>query len=391
MKICYLCADPGIPIFGRKGCSTHVRETCSTLMELGHEVRLLCSNPAGDRGGSEGHADFETISVVPPRSRKLGFDLRHVVLDHRFGKALEDLIRDWRPDAIYERYSLYSRAGLRSTRRHNLPRLLEVNAFLTREQQDRIRIAPLARFVERGIIRSAPRVIVVSEPLRSEVAQLGVPAEFVVKMPMAVNLEKFNPAIEGAEVRRKHGLDGKFVIGYVGTLASWHGLKLLEEVAERLRDGGAPPFAFMIVGGEGHKLEANRARVRERGLEELVRFIGSVPYEDVPQHIRAMDTAVVPDTTYWSSPAKLFEYQASGVPVIAPSYPAIHDALEHGREGFIFKPLDTAEMARLIVQMMNDCESLKRMAESARARAERDHSWRYNGERIMELFAEIQK
>lgn len=389
MKICYLCADPGIPIFGRKGCSTHVRETCATLTALGHDVRLLCSNPEGDRDGAEGQGALDVVSVVPPRSRKLGFDLRHVVLDYRFGKALESLIRAWRPDAIYERYSLYSRAGLRAARRHNLPRLLEVNAFLTREQEDRIRLAPLARFVERAIIRSAQRVIVVSEPLRMEVARLGVPADAVVKMPMAVNLEKFNPTIDGASVLRQHNLNGRFVIGYVGTLASWHGLKLLEDVAERLRGAGAPPFAFMIVGGEGDKLENNRARVRERGLEEFVRFIGSVPYEDVPRHIRAMDAAVVPDTTYWSSPAKLFEYQACGVPVIAPSYPAIHDALEHGREGFIFRPLDTAEMARLIRQMMNDRESLGKMAEAARARAERDHSWRYNGERILELFAEI--
>ncbi|MCE5230965.1 glycosyltransferase family 4 protein [bacterium] len=389
MKICYLCADPGIPIFGRKGCSTHVRETCSVLTELGNEVRLLCSNPAGDRDGAEGCGTLDTVAVEPPRSRKLGFDLRHVVLDYRFGKALERLIEEWRPDAIYERYSLYSRAGLHAARRHNLPRLLEVNAFLTREQQDRIRLAPLARMVERGIIRSAPRVIVVSEPLRKEVASLGVPINAVVRMPMAVNLEKFNPTIDGAEVRRRHGLEDRFVIGYVGTLAGWHGLKLLEEVAEKLRDGGAAPFAFMIVGGEGHKLDENRERVRGRGLGDLIRFIGSVPYEDVPRHIRAMDAAVVPDTTYWSSPAKLFEYQASGVPVLAPSYPAIHDALDHGREGFIFKPLDTGEMARLIMQMMGDREKLKAMSEAARRRAERDHSWRYNGERIMELFKEI--
>lgn len=391
MKICYLCADPGIPIFGRKGCSTHVRETCATLTALGHEIRLLCSNPEGDRDGAEAAGALDIVSVAAPRSRKLGFDLRHIILDRRFGRALEKLIDAWRPDAIYERYSLYSRAGLRSARRHKLPRLLEVNAFLTREQEDRIRLGPLARLVERSIIRSAPRVIVVSEPLRTEVAQLGVPADAVVRMPMAVNLDKFNPTIDGSAVRRQHGLDDVFVIGYVGTLAGWHGLKLLEDVAERLRDGGAPPFAFMIVGGEGDKLEHNRARVRERGLEGSIRFIGSVPYEDVPRHIRAMDAAVVPDTTYWSSPAKLFEYQACGVPVIAPSYPAIHNALDHGREGLIFKPLDTAEMARLIRQMMDNREGLGEMARAARARAERDHSWHYNGERILELFAEIQK
>ncbi|MEN6626534.1 MAG: glycosyltransferase family 4 protein [Candidatus Sumerlaeia bacterium] len=385
MKICYLCADPGIPVFGRKGCSTHVRETCSVLTDLGHQVRLLCSNASGDRNQGE----IDTISVTPPTSRKLGFDLRHVLLDYRFNKALEELITTWKPDAIYERYSLYSRAGLRAARKYGLPRLLEVNAFLTREQEDRIKLAPLAKVVEQTIIRSATRVIVVSEPLQQEVAALGLPIESVIKMPMAVNLDKFNPSVDGAGIKEQYGLAGRFIVGYVGTLSGWHGLRLLEDVAGKLREAGAPPFAFMIVGGEGNKLEGNRARVREAGLEDLIRFVGSVPYEDVPRHIRAMDMAIVPDTTYWSSPAKLFEYQASGVPVLAPSYPAIHAALDHGREGFIFEPQNTDEMARLLMEAMNNHASLKPMAEAARLRAEREHSWRHNGERILELFEEM--
>ena len=385
MRICYICADPGIPLYGRKGCSTHVRETCTILQDMGHEVRVLCSNIHGDSDGPS----LNVAHVLPFHSRKLGFDLRHIMLDWRLWRRLLTIIEQWRPDAIYERYSLYSRAGTRAARRFKLPRLLEVNAFLTREQQQRIRLPWLARRVECNIIRQAPRVIVVSEPLRREIHELGTPMEHIAKMPMAVNLEKFNPCQDGASIRERYGLQGRFVFGYVGTLAGWHGIRLLYDMALELKKMDAPPFAFLIVGGDPQKLEFHQQKARQAGLEGLLRFIGSVPHEDVPQYIQAMDVAIVPDMTYWSSPAKLFEYQASAIPVLAPSYPSIHEVIDHGREGFIFPPQDAVQMALLARELMQQPDLRREMGQAARLRAERDHSWRRNGEEILQLFKEL--
>lgn len=385
MKICYICTDPGIPVNGRKGCSTHVRETCYALTRLGHEVKLLCANTEGDAQ----HEGLDIVEVAPYKSRKLGFDMRHILLDRRMWATLQQTIETWRPDAIYERYSLYSRAGTLASRRYGLPRLMEVNAFLTREQEQRIRMGWLARRVEASIIRQAPSVIVVSEPLRREIHELGVPFEHIVKMPMAVDLEKFNPNVSPAGVREQYGLEGRFVIGYVGTLAGWHGIRLLYDMANELKAAGAPPFAFFIVGGTQDKLDMHRAKARQAGLENELRFIGSVAHDEVPRHLQAMDVAIVPDTTYWSSPAKLFEYQASGLPVLAPSYPAIHEVLEHGREGYIFPPLDVKQMAALALELMNKPDVRREMAQNARRRAEAEHSWLNNGEEIMNLYRKL--
>jgi glycosyltransferase involved in cell wall biosynthesis len=385
MRILYLCADPGIPLFGRKGCSTHIRETVIALEQLGHQVKIVCSNTHGDSSGES----LDVLPIRPPRSRKLGFDLRHMLLDRRLRRALHQLWFEWRPDAIYERYSLYSRAGELFAREHNLPRLMELNAFLTREQAGRIRLGWWARRVERHIIRKAPRVIVVSEPLRQEVHALGTPLGFISKMPMAVNLEKFNPAIDGTATRERLGLTGRFVIGYVGTLAGWHGITLLYDMARAMRERTELPFTFLIVGGDPHKLELHLRKTREQGLQDHLKFIGSVPYDQVPEHIRAFDAAVIPDTTYWSSPAKLFEYQASGVPVLAPRYPAILEALDHGVEGMIFEPREIGAMAEAAIALQQAPEKAMAMGRAARQRAERDHAWRNNAEQIIELYREM--
>jgi len=386
MKILYLCADPGIPLYGRKGCSTHVRETCYVLQRMGHEVKVLCSNVEGDDRGEQ---RLDLVDVPPYQSKKLGFDLRRYLLDLRIWKRLQSLVEQWKPDVIYERYSLYSFSGECAEKKYGLPRLMEVNAFLTKEQRDRINVLPLARWAERHIIKRAPRVIVVSEPLAREVEALGTPKHRIIKMPMAVDLERFHPRGNGSELRRELGLEDVFVIGYVGTLSGWHGLRLLYPMARRLKELGAPPFVFLIVGGEGSKLEQSRARAAEEGMADTMRFIGSVPHESVPAYLRVMDAGIIPDTTYWSSPSKLFEYMASGVAVLAPRYPAILEAITHAGEGMIFEPNEPEQMADAALALLRDREQCRRIGAQARVRAEQERSWLRNGQSIVKLYREM--
>jgi glycosyltransferase involved in cell wall biosynthesis len=232
-------------------------------------------------------------------------------------------------------------------------------------------------------------VVVVSAPLADEVVRLGVDKKRVSRMPMAVDLDKFSPAIDGAGVRERLGLQERFVIGYVGTLAGWHGIRLIHELALELRRRQAPPFVLLIVGGEGEKLDANCRKSAEAGLEGTLRFIGSVAHAEVPARVRAFDVALVPDMTYWSSPAKLFEYQAAGVPVLAPDYPAIHAAMDDGLEGFIFPPRSVQAMADATQRLMADPVLRARMGQAARRRAESEHSWEANAKAIIKLFEEM--
>src|SRR4051812_31630336 len=47
MRIAYITADPGVPVFGRKGCSIHVREVLRALLKCGMQVDLFAANCAG--------------------------------------------------------------------------------------------------------------------------------------------------------------------------------------------------------------------------------------------------------------------------------------------------------------------------------------------------------
>lgn len=382
MRILYLCADPGVPVFGRKGCSTHVRETCLALTDAGHEVVLAATNLEGDGPGRD---RFRSVEAPPYESRRLGFDLRRLLSDRRLERVARELAGSWRPEAIYERYSILGDAGGRLARRFRLPHILEVNAFMTREMSDRLRFGRPATLLERRTFRRAGHVVTVSDPLLREIGELRGGTDGITLMPMAVNLALFHPG-DGSAVRARLGLEGRFVVGYVGALTAWHGIELLYELAERLRAEGIEKAAILVVGGDDRRLEANRARVRERGLEGRLIFAGQIPYGDVPEHVRAFDAALVPDTTEWSSPAKLFEYQGCGVPVVAPDYPAIRRAMDDGVEGCIFPPRDVAAMAGRLAGLARDPEGARAMGARGRDRAARFHSWEAHAHEIARLF-----
>jgi len=386
VRILYLCADQGIPILGRRGCSTHVRETCRALRAAGHGVTILASQKGRDQQLGR---DLPIVEVKPLRLRRLGYDLRNAWQNVPFARKAREIVENEGIDAIYERFSLYSLAGTWLGRRYALPRIVEVNAFLTVEQRDKLHFLKLAELAERYIVRNAPALVVVSQPLVDALVKLGVDPARIHIMPMAVDVSHFRPNREGAaEIRRKWNLEGRYVVGYVGSLSGWHGISLLHDMVKLMRRQRGD-FAIFVVGGERGQIKRHRERAAREGLAEHLIFAGSVPYQEVPDHICAMDAALVPDTNFWTCPTKIFEYQASGVPAIAPKYPAVLGAIDDGEEGLLFEPRDVSGSVACVLRLADDPELRRAMGERARRRVVATHSWQHNVARIIALYEQM--
>ncbi len=387
MKICYLCADYGIPILGRKGCSTHVRETCRSLREAGHDIFIVTPRRGNDV--SE-YRDQEIIEVPPLRSRAIGSDLRYYLYNRRMVQALSRIIRERSPDVLYERYSLYSTAGMQMARRFDLPRILEVNSLLVEEQKHRIHFPRIALWVENRIVRSAPAVIVVSSPLRDAFIRRGMDPARITIMPMAVDVRRFHPDVPPADLRSRFQLEGKTIVGYVGTLTAWHGIELLFNVAERLKAENEA-MVILIIGGDEQKVQEEREMVQARRLGDYLIFAGSVPYTEVPHYISAMDVAVIPGSLEWASPTKLFEYQAMGKPSVAPRLVPVQDVLTDGVEGLLFSPGDVGELTQCLLRLHRNPAERLEMGRRARRRVLERHAWEHNTRRILEMFDRMLK
>jgi glycosyltransferase involved in cell wall biosynthesis len=143
-----------------------------------------------------------------------------------------------------------------------------------------------------------------------------------------VDLEQFDPT--GPSLRRELGLTGKKVIIYHGDLSPNRGIQGVVHAVDILRRE-IPELVFLIVGDGNGRVELENL-VASLRLESHVRFVSRVPHEEIPAYIRTADAGVLPfpNIQWWavSSPIKLMEYLAIGLPVIATDIAAIRNVID---------------------------------------------------------------
>ncbi|HYT04330.1 MAG TPA: glycosyltransferase, partial [Gemmatimonadales bacterium] len=126
MRIAYVCADPGVPVFGRKGCSVHVQEMLRALQRHGAGVDVFAARV--DEAPPSGLESLQIHHLTPVGD---GDPASHAAAIAALNDQLAALLDRAGPyDVVYERYSLWSFAGMEHAAAAGVPGLLEVNAPL---------------------------------------------------------------------------------------------------------------------------------------------------------------------------------------------------------------------------------------------------------------------
>jgi glycosyltransferase involved in cell wall biosynthesis len=399
MRIAYLCADHGIPVRGHKGASVHVREMVSALQAQGHAVRVFSPNPGT---GNAIAAPLEVIGAsgfpdwCARQARRLG-DRRHPRLDKEVRELAYNVtlylrvlrqLRRWRPDAIYERYSLLNLAGLVLARRLGVPHLLEVNAplRLERARTKGLALGGMAELVEGRIFAGTDAMLVVSTTLRAYTLAHGARAARTTVQPNAVDTTRFRPGRERAVTRQRLGLHADaFVVGFAGSLKPWHGVGTLLNAFALLR--ADVPEARLLIAGEGPQGETLRAQVAGLGMDDAVIFTGGVLHDEMPDLLAAVDVGVAPYTEvpdFYFSPLKLYEYMASGLGVVASNVGEIAGLVRDGDTGLLCPPGDVPALAAALIDLARDPERRAALGVAAHAEAER-HTWAANARLVTTL------
>ncbi len=365
MRIAYVCADPGIPVFGTKGASVHVQELVRTWHRRGDQVTVYCT-----RLGEHVPADLAGLPVVCDPVVKGGD-----AADRERGQAeaaarLAKLALADGVDLVHERYSLFSTALADMTAQSGVPGLLEVNAPLIDEQRTHrtlVDAAGAGAALERQVL-AARRVCCVSREVADWVgATLGQQAEIadIVVTPNGVDPERF-----AAAAHTEPALDPPVVV-FVGTLKPWHGVEILLDAAAIARTR----WRLRIV-GDGPLAGSLRERAGTLGLD--VDFRGAVAPEAVPAHLADCLVAVAPypaDDNHYFSPLKVYEAAAAGLPVVATAVGQIPGIVEHGRTGLLVPPSRPVELAAAVDALVADPERARRLGRAGRDVVRRRHTW----------------
>ena len=367
MRVAYVCADPGLPVFGHKGGSVHVQEVIRGLRRAGHSVELLATR----RGGAP-PADLADMAVtaLPPIGR--GSPGTREAEGRRANHGLTEALGAIGPvDLVYERYSLWSSAAMAWARRTQTPAVLEVNAPLIDEQAEhRVLVGRQEAEASAGAaFADATAVIAVSEPVAAWVrARTGTPQRVHV-VGNGVDTERIvaRPRVDNPPA---------FTIGFVGTLKPWHGLDTLVDAFAVL--ASADPTYRLVVVGDGPGAGGLADALERRGLTAAATLAGAVDPLAIPDHLHGMDLAVAPYPDlphFYFSPLKLYEYLAAGVPVVASRVGQVAEVIDDGRTGVLCRPGDAVALARAIAGLRACPGQRASMAAAGRADVVAHHSW----------------
>ncbi len=394
MRIAYILADHGIAVFGNKGASVHVRELADALCRRGHETTLFCTR----RGPESPPTPFEVRKIrmtanPPPASEggnagQAAKEKRYMAAAQRLAHALLEAHRIRPFDALYERYSLWSAAGVEVARETGLPLVLEVNAPLLEEQAGYRRLIHRteAERLERKNFEQAHALAVVSREMGDYVKRKGACTDAIRIVPNGVNPAHFHPRVTQASLP---GTDGRFIVAFAGSLKVWHGIEILlaafRELVRRLAG------MHLLVIGDGPLRDWMEGYVAGAGLEGCVTFTGWRPHREIPALLARADVAVAPYPRldhFYFSPLKLFEYLALGKPVVASDTGQIREILEEGRSGLLVPPGDALALADALEHLWVD-EALRHRLATAAIRRAGHFTWNRNAERIEAIYAEL--
>lgn len=392
MRIAYLSVDRGIPVFGNKGASVHIRELVNALSILGHQVTILTAM----RGAMSYDLGAEIIEVgadaVPaPIEASNGAPAYTLTKErHSLGisaamlERLLQLSTGGAFDLIYERYSLWSAVGVRAARELKIPSLVEVNAPLVEEQRRyrELLLASEAEAIESEVFGGADVLFTVSAPLKAYALARGAHPTRTFVLPNGVDPKRFHPAVEPGPL---DGAQGKFALGFVGSFKVWHGLEVLLEAFRRLL-GRSSAYHLLLV-GDGPLRGWVEGYIRGARLEGTVTMTGWVPHERLPGLIQRMDIALAPypflEDFYFSS-LKLFEYMAVGKPVVASRIGQIQEVIQDGATGLLVRPGDINDLVEKIERLRHD-PRLREALGIAASQEACHHTWERNARRIMVL------
>ncbi|MBI2406657.1 MAG: glycosyltransferase family 4 protein [Candidatus Harrisonbacteria bacterium] len=370
MKLAYI-ANIRLPT--EKAHGAQIMNMCAAFAAAGHEVTLvvprrrnaLIADPFDFYGVPRNFAvkklwclDFLAL----PFLKRIGFMLESMC----FLGALQ-LYALFRKTDVYYTRDLSIAAGLLTRR----PLFYEIHSLPERDT-----------WLHRRACWRASGIIVISEGLRKELIVRGATAQKVLLARDAVDIARFDVTLDRFQCRKKLGLplDRKIIV-YTGHLYGWKGADVFARAAAEL----PPDTLVYIVGGTDDDVRLFKQQFASANLH----IVGWKNSREIPLWLKAADVLVLPTSgketigARYTSPMKLFEYMASGTPIVASNLPSIREVLDESR-AILVAPDEPRALAEGIRRVSRDADMATVRASAARQYVS-EYTWENRARRITDF------
>ncbi len=226
----------------------------------------------------------------------------------------------------------------------------------TRSFGDEIKYIHRRRDFNKNILEIADGVVTHSRFLEQKLFEYGIQPNKVFFIPNGIEVDSDNTLPRPSDKRSE-----KLRIGYLGQIASHKGVDVLIRAYQMLNP--PPGRCELRIYGELHSWPGyvNELRALANGREDIV-FAGEFPAQEVARVMAECDVIVVPSVWYENRPTVILEAFANGLPVIASELGGMEEMVEHGVDGFLFKPRDPSSLAEQLGKLLAEPQMLQMLS-----------------------------
>ena len=244
------------------------------------------------------------------------------------------------------------------------------------------------------------KIIAISDGLKEDLVKFGIKDSSVLVARDGVDLEEFNVNLSKIDSRKMffsnfhpEAYGRKKLAVYVGHLYWWKGVNIFSEIAKYLCDKNVN-YLICVFGNmekEVRKLQEEfRNIVHLHPSLQLMVYLGDgVPHRDVPYILKAADCAILTGnesetiSAKYTSPLKMFEYMASGCPIVAQDLPSFREVLNN-ENSFFVEPSNAKALAGKISEVFENEEKAKERAQKAFEDVQK-YTWSERARKILDF------
>ena len=339
---------------------------------------------------SIGGVTYYRTGPVPMISLPLRRELRIMSVLYRRIRAIVDVER---PDILHAHSPvLNALPALLAGRRLGIPVVYEVRALWEDAAVDHGTYAPgswkynAVRRLETWACRQADHLAVLCQGIKEEMVKRHVPATRITVVPNAINPEEFVPNGQDG-VYRDQRLEGKRVIGFIGSFYRYEGLDLLIHAMAQL--AATRSDVVLLLVGAGEVEDELKAQVKQFNLDKVVLMPGKLGHDEVYKVYAIADVLVYPRhsirLTEMVTPLKPLEAMAMGRAVVASDIGGHRELIRHGSTGLLVAPESPSELAGAINRILDDSALRERLGRQAASWVREERCW----DKVAGLYREV--
>lgn len=249
----------------------------------------------------------------------------------------------------------------------------------------------LVRALETWACQRVNHLAVLCEGIKQDLQKRGIGENHITIVPNGIHSEDFQICPADEEFRHAWGLDGRIVIGFVGSFYRYEGLDVLVEAFAKLlrkKDN----LVLLLVGG-GEMEEELRAQVHRLSLTSRVVFTGRIPHDRIPGVYGLFDFLVYPRNsirlTELVTPLKPLEAMAMGKPLVASNIGGHRELIQDGGTGVLFQAGNVESLLQKLEGLLREPDRVQHLVQHGKAWVAQERSWKKIVKRYIPIYQRV--